>query len=74
MKFLTILPLAAILTLACLASYVAGGMPQPSPEEKTQAEFQLALSALSEKADALPDSPEKVRVIKGLTILEAVKF
>jgi hypothetical protein len=74
MKFLTILPLAAILTFACMASYVAGGMPQPSPEEKAQADFQLALSALSEKGDALPDSPEKVRVIKGLTILEAVKF
>jgi hypothetical protein len=77
MKLSTIIPCSIlaimILTFVGSACYVLGKM-QPSQEEKAQTDFQLALSALSEKADALPDSPEKVRVIKGLTIMEAVIF
>jgi hypothetical protein len=77
MKLSTIIPCSIlaimILTFVGSACYVLGKM-QPSPEEKAQADYLLVLSELSEKADSLPDSPEKVRVIKGLTILEAVKF
>ncbi len=63
-----------ILTLALAYLAGRGALPPLPAGDRAQLEFSAQLEKLATLADSLPPSPEKIKIEKGLMILENAKF